>query len=1099
MKKLNLLRLLFGAMFLIAATAFTSCVDDNDDDGMPYLEVAPEALTFSAEGVAEGASAVTVKSNRPWTLAFESGADWVTPSATDGKAGTTEVEFSIPASNESRTATLSFQLKNSYGAYFTKTVTIQQGEAPVAGAVSELVAFIKDTHAGVESGNTVPLGYSKASIEAVILANNEYGNNFGKLYVGDNISLPNSAIVLYDTKEFTKANSVNYPVGKKVTLELSGAEYAPFGNLRELKGVTVTVSDDDPVELVIPSLSAATFNSGNYQGQYVRVNDLTPQSAYVGEAWATGAKRKVVLDGPSSTTVQSYMATATDAPDFGMLYIKAATGPMLGTAEQNFNNIQLIPTKPSDVAAFVSNDPILSVDPETVSLNAAAGSTGTFAVTSNGDWTVAKASGDGFTFDPDKGSQNGTVTITASKANETNAEVTLGTLTVTDGTNTKTVTVKQKIASSDILFENFGTNPVSENTDVAQFNDYLRDGSGVTAQTTYTGNKASIHKTGAPDTDAISGPNALWVASNGYFDVNKLKLESGETKLQIKFAAMASNAAVGASDITLSLSGNDGGSWKTVTYELESIAGESKYKWVICNFTLKTAVSELSLRIASSVGTRVDDLSVTTGAGGQEVDLPTSGVVTEPITIPELLAKITATSAAEVIDENVTYTFEGVICGDPKAGNASFGTLYVMTPGATTGGNGISLYNSVFWSEGDYKLGDKVLVTLTAGVAKGQIRNSIPQVSEIGTGEVIVQSSGNAVTPIKVNSVSDISNYFNMPVTIEATTSAAGMWMDSGANTTRTLTAGGANLAVYLNKNAWTTFKDQPYIATTAEITGIGAVYSGQNQILPRNLDDVKNFKSTAPMIIDVTPSSLSWASDDTAEKTVTIEGVNFNGFTLSSLTSFNASVEGTTVKISPKTANTGDTDIKETLTITATGGNDATVALTQLKKSSGGEVTPGVAYVWSLVNGDLGSKADGVTIVKGTPELEWITSPTWSGSSFYFGNDNNKGVQVGSKNQPASQFVLKSTAYTGGVKKIVVNSSGAASANVTLKVQVGSTTFVCDGNSTADLTSLAAEYTFENAVAVEGDIVLTWDNATSVAGSGKAFYIKSVAINPAE
>ena len=59
MKKLNLLRLLFGAMFLIAATAFTSCVDDNDDDGMPYLEVAPEALTFSAEGVAEGASAVT--------------------------------------------------------------------------------------------------------------------------------------------------------------------------------------------------------------------------------------------------------------------------------------------------------------------------------------------------------------------------------------------------------------------------------------------------------------------------------------------------------------------------------------------------------------------------------------------------------------------------------------------------------------------------------------------------------------------------------------------------------------------------------------------------------------------------------------------------------------------------------------------------------------------------------------------------------------------------------------------------------------------------------------------------------------------------------
>ena len=1316
MKKLNLLRLLFGAMFLIAATAFTSCVDDNDDDGMPYLEVAPEALTFSAEGVAEGASAVTVKSNRPWTLAFESGADWVTPSATDGKAGTTEVEFSIPASNESRTATLSFQLKNSYGAYFTKTVTIQQGEAPVAGAVSELVAFIKDTHAGVESGNTVPLGYSKASIEAVILANNEYGNNFGKLYVGDNISLPNSAIVLYDTKEFTKANSVNYPVGKKVTLELSGAEYSPFGNLRELKGVTVTVSDDDPVELVIPSLSAATFNSGNYQGQYVRVNDLTPQSAYVGEAWATGAKRKVVLDGPSSTTVQSYMATATDAPDFGMLYIKAATGPMLGTAEQNFNNIQLIPTKPSDVAAFVSNDPILSVDPETVSLNAAAGSTGTFAVTSNGDWTVAKASGDGFTFDPDKGSQNGTVTITASKANETNAEVTLGTLTVTDGTNTKTVTVKQKIASSDILFENFGTNPVSENTDVAQFNDYLRDGSGVTAQTTYTGNKASIRKTGAPDTDAISGPNALWVASNGYFDVNKLKLESGETKLQIKFAAMASNAAVGASDITLSLSGNDGGSWKTVTYELESIAGESKYKWVICNFTLKTAVSELSLRIASSVGTRVDDLSVTTGAGGQEVDLPTSGVVTEPITIPEIVNAMTGT--ATVIDNDKNRTFEAVVCGDKTFHNYPNGYNYLMTPGSSDPKNGIVLYN--FDLDGKFETGDKIKVTLKAGTAKSQLYNSVYQISGGTEADIEVLSQNNAITPVKVAPTA-IQNYFGMPVTVENTTTStggvwqpvpetlsnvtvssagtdfvvnfnkmatgfdfayvattgtisgiatifdgkgqiaprnaadlaafnggaatpavttanasnvaettvtlggsianadladysavgveyvvfatgntpdwtgsvkvpaatkaatwtvdvtgltketqyafrayatpntgdilygdhktfittgggsvtaitipellqiakgsvisesqdkvltavvcgdptgnnfsfgtlyvmtegateggngiviynnksadfnvadyalgdrlkitlqanvammdeyngvkqitgvttyhveksgtatvtpinvapadlasfvsmpatvqqastakAGVWCTASSSGNHTFTSGGTNFTVNVNKRA-TVFQDIPYAAATGNITGIVTMYGGKGQIAPRNLNDVEAFKVTVPTITEVTPSSLVWTANDTSEKTVTIEGVNFNGFTLSSLTSFNASVEGTTVKISPKAVNTSDAELKETLTITANGGNTATVTLTQNGASSGTKLTititpttadsgfPATApsteatvtidgYVWGLLNAKQNA---GYLMINGTNG--YLATPAVPGST---------------------------------------------------------------------------------------------------------------------
>ena len=99
-------------------------------------------------------------------------------------------------------------------------------------------------------------------------------------------------------------------------------------------------------------------------------------------------------------------------------------------------------------------------------------------------------------------------------------------------------------------------------------------------------------------------------------------------------------------------------------------------------------------------------------------------------------------------------------------------------------------------------------------------------------------------------------------------------------------------------------------------------MYGGKGQIAPRNLNDVEAFKVTVPTITEVTPSSLVWTANDTSEKTVTIEGVNFNGFTLSSLTSFNASVEGTTVKISPKAVNTSDAELKETLTITANGGN---------------------------------------------------------------------------------------------------------------------------------------------------------------------------------
>lgn len=108
-----------------------------------------------------------------------------------------------------------------------------------------------------------------------------------------------------------------------------------------------------------------------------------------------------------------------------------------------------------------------------------------------------------------------------------------------------------------------------------------------------------------------------------------------------------------------------------------------------------------------------------------------------------------------------------------------------------------------------------------------------------------------------------------------------------------TFTSGGTNFTVNVNKRA-TVFQDIPYAAVTGNITGIVTMYGGKGQIARRNLNDVEAFKVTVPTITEVTPSSLVWTANDTSEKTVTIEGVNFNGFTLSSLTSFNASVEGT-------------------------------------------------------------------------------------------------------------------------------------------------------------------------------------------------------------
>lgn len=129
MKKFNFLKLFVSMTLAFAATAFTGCVDDNEDTELPYLEVTPEVLTFDEAGLptGEGDGKFIVKSNRPWTLTVETAdQEWVRPSVTEGN-GNGEVTFNLPETSEGRTATLTFSLSNTYTVYKEQKVTIQQG------------------------------------------------------------------------------------------------------------------------------------------------------------------------------------------------------------------------------------------------------------------------------------------------------------------------------------------------------------------------------------------------------------------------------------------------------------------------------------------------------------------------------------------------------------------------------------------------------------------------------------------------------------------------------------------------------------------------------------------------------------------------------------------------------------------------------------------------------------------------------------------------------------------------------------------------------------------------------------------------------------
>lgn len=1206
MKKLNLLRLLFGAMFLIAATAFTSCVDDNDDDGMPYLEVAPEALTFSAEGVAEGASAVTVKSNRPWTLAFESGADWVTPSATDGKAGTTEVEFSIPASNESRTATLSFQLKNSYGAYFTKTVTINQGEVvpeklvyketfgttgdktPVAsydgwdktGEGSSTVTYagegvdIRSNLSSVGNGSAYEgsggsnlmfgTGNTYFTVQDITLPQGQTGYTltFGASY----FNAPN--IEIYDqlTVQFSKdgekwTNAIPYTfenfVAEKnwnlATLNFTLKEFSehlyikflstkkPDGNYRIDDVTLVTSAGGQQVDLdngsVTPPVGDVELPTTVVTQFGDSFNDVISGVVYDSPNWAFTSSDAGYPANPklgwfgsvfgdtfylqcapySSTqkTVTAYAimtpfnvkaadnkvltfklawyfnATASAADDSKIEIVASTTvtnetitDPSVWTVvktieyKEGVNEINVYFDESADLSAYAASDKVyvafryvghnntyrlddvsfnggatgsLVVDPTAISLGDAAGATAKITVTSTGDWK-ATVSGSGFSIDKTTGTASDTsITVTASEANASTEIKNLGSIVVSNDFGTKTIAVSQKGVSNDIFYESFGD--LEQKLDkwpyINESPYVIRSGFGYVSgtsdyKTAYASNRWTA-TTASPTSAGFSGKGLMWLQAgkNAYFTVQDLVLTT-EKNLSIRFGLYGNTDAFDPQkDVIKLYLSSDAENWTEIAYNLENVDATPAWKWASADITLKNTVSRLSLKIeypSGATGTRVDDVRIFVGTGGTEIDLgggaatpavttanasnvaettvtlggsianadladysavgveyvvfatgntpdwtgsvkvpaatkaatwtvdvtgltketqyafrayatpntgdilygdhktfiTTGGGSVTAITIPELLQ----IAKGSVISESQDKVLTAVVCGDPTGNNFSFGTLYVMTEGATEGGNGIVIYNnkSADFNVADYALGDRLKITLQANVAMMDEYNGVKQITGVTTYHV--EKSGTAtVTPINV-APADLASYVSMPATVQqASTAKAGVWCTASSNGNHTFTSGGTNFTVNVNKRA-TVFQDIPYAAATGNITGIVTMYGGKGQIAPRNLNDVEAFKVTVPTITEVTPSSLVWTANDTSEKTVTIEGVNFNGFTLSSLTSFNASVEGTTVKISPKAVNTSDAELKETLTITANGGNSVTVTLTQNGASSGTKLT---------------------------------------------------------------------------------------------------------------------------------------------------------------
>lgn len=357
-----------------------------------------------------------------------------------------------------------------------------------------------------------------------------------------------------------------------------------------------------------------------------------------------------------------------------------------------------------------------------------------------------------------------------------------------------------------------------------------------------------------------------------------------------------------------------------------------------------------------------------------------SGVTPPPtgdavvITIPEIIAKLTTSQVA--LDTNNDRYFEAVVVTDKEGGNFNGQNLQVMTPGATTAKNGITLYGSGKYTDPyddgfTFVKGDKVKVTLKKGEARIVSYNGLYEVTgSKGADWVEIEKIGTeTITPVVVDPAK-LAEYQGMVVTVKGVTApaTAADWTTNEAFGKHTFTTSAGNMTVFVQKAMPGLVGTQFVAGSTGDITGYASVNSNAAQVCPQRPEDVAAFMgepSTDPAITKLDPMSLSFAATDNA-KTVTVTAANADDCTIEAATDkseqFTTSVKGMVVTVTPK-ENTTEQAITATLTIKLMKAGAAvdtkTVAISQAGKIVGSgyvrvtSITSGKKYLIVAENGD--------------------------------------------------------------------------------------------------------------------------------------------------
>ena len=769
----HLFRLLFGALFLVAATVFTGCKEDDSKSATPTLSVSTESLVFT--DATEKTQTVQITANCEWKVVTSS-LEWATVEPMNGRGnGTISVTVQeLPAGTNLREGKISFTLIHAeFGNWGTAEQSI---------AVSQV------------AGSDVPTGEIA------------YANNFDKEAA---------------TQTYGSGNSWPY------TDQFDGwKNESGYG----IADVTYTTSG-----ISVRNNSNSNNNYSDYAGS--GVNNLLFSS-----------NSNFTIEKIAVNSVNLRLTFGTERYAYG-------------EDDNTFNH--------DEFKVQLSND----------GTNWSAPLTYTFAmgVDPNGRWDLASS---------DFSLPEGTTSLYIRFRSTLSGAHRLDDVTLLEGAGGQAITFDYVepedpgMDTSDAIYFNDMDKEVASQTDnkwpyADEFDGWKNQTGSGAANVTYTTSGVSVRSNSPSDAGysdyAGSGNNNLLFGTNGVVTIEKIAVSEKNLALSFgteRYLYGASDNTFNHDEFKVELS-NDGTNWSSpLTYTFaKGVDPNGRWDLATADFTLPDGVSTLYVRFSSTLSGahRLDDVLLKAGNGGQQVSFdgseepdPEPGDAVET-TIPELIALCEAAgSEQQVIDESKDYYFEAVVVTDKEGGNTTSNNLQLMTEGATTAKNGITLYGSgVYTNPADegftFKAGDKVKVTLKAGEARVTTYNKLYEVTgSQGASWVVVEKIGTAtVTPVEI-APDQITDFQAMPISIKNVTSpsTASTW-----NGTKTFTQNGVEVTVYTSQGA--PWADQQFVAgATGTITGYAALYKGAAQVSPRSTKDIADFMSgtTPEPDPDVTP-----------------------------------------------------------------------------------------------------------------------------------------------------------------------------------------------------------------------------------------------------